>query len=74
VLGLVGFMYPSSGLHPWQELGRQTSRTDGSYPRQRKYKVKKIFGQKLKFRGCVNTQKKIIVKHFHIIDRNVFST
>jgi hypothetical protein len=35
MLGLVGFIYPSSGLHPWLELGRQTSRTEGSYPRQR---------------------------------------
>jgi hypothetical protein len=33
-LGLAGFVYPSSGLLPWQELGRQTSRTEGSYPRQ----------------------------------------
>jgi hypothetical protein len=35
VLGLAGFMYPSSGLLPWQEPGRQISRTEGSYPRQR---------------------------------------
>jgi hypothetical protein len=34
VLGLAGFMYPSSGLLPWQEPGRQISRTEGSYPRQ----------------------------------------
>jgi hypothetical protein len=34
VLGLAGFMYPSSGLLPWQEPGRQISRTKGSYPRQ----------------------------------------
>jgi hypothetical protein len=34
VLGLVGFVYPSSGLLPWQEPGRQVSRTEGSYPRQ----------------------------------------
>jgi hypothetical protein len=34
VLGLVGFVYPSSGLLPWQEPGRQISRTEGSYPRQ----------------------------------------
>jgi hypothetical protein len=33
VLGLAGFMYPSSGLLPWQEPGRQISRTEGSYPR-----------------------------------------
>jgi hypothetical protein len=33
VLGLVGFVYPSSGLLPWQEPGRQISRTEGSYPR-----------------------------------------
>jgi hypothetical protein len=35
VLGLAGFMYPSSGLLPWQEPGRQMSRTEGSYPRHR---------------------------------------
>jgi hypothetical protein len=34
VQGLAGFMYPSSGLLSWQEPGRQTSRTEGSYPRQ----------------------------------------
>jgi hypothetical protein len=34
VLGLTGFVYPSSGLLPWQEPGRQISRTEGSYPRQ----------------------------------------
>jgi hypothetical protein len=34
VLGLAGFMYPSSGLLPWQEPGRQISRTEGSYPHQ----------------------------------------
>jgi hypothetical protein len=34
VLGLVGFVYPLSGLLPWQEPGRQISRTEGSYPRQ----------------------------------------
>jgi hypothetical protein len=34
VLGLAGFVYPSSGLLPWQEPGRQISRTEGSYPRQ----------------------------------------
>jgi hypothetical protein len=34
VLGLAGFMYLSSGLLPWQEPGRQMSRTEGSYPRQ----------------------------------------
>jgi hypothetical protein len=34
VLGLAGFGYPSSGLLPWQEPGRQISRTEGSYPRQ----------------------------------------
>jgi hypothetical protein len=33
VLGLAGFMYPSSGLLPWQELGSPISRTEGSYPR-----------------------------------------
>jgi hypothetical protein len=33
VLGLAGFMYLSSGLLPWQEPGRQISRTEGSYPR-----------------------------------------
>jgi hypothetical protein len=33
VLGLVGFVYPSSRLLPWQEPGRQISRTEGSYPR-----------------------------------------
>jgi hypothetical protein len=27
VLGLAGFLYPSSGLLPWQEPGRQISRT-----------------------------------------------
>jgi hypothetical protein len=31
VLVLAGFGYPSSGLLPWQEPGRQISRTD---PRQ----------------------------------------
>jgi hypothetical protein len=35
VLGLAGFLYPSSGLLPWQEPGRQISRTEGSCPRQR---------------------------------------
>jgi hypothetical protein len=35
VLGLAGFVYPSSGLLPWQEPGRQISRTEGSYPRHR---------------------------------------
>jgi hypothetical protein len=35
VLGLAGFLYPSSGLLPWREPGRQISRTEGSYPRQR---------------------------------------
>jgi hypothetical protein len=34
VLGLVGFMYPLSGLLPWQEPGRKISRSEGSYPRQ----------------------------------------
>jgi hypothetical protein len=34
VLGLAGFVYPSSGLLPWQEPGRQISRAEGSYPRQ----------------------------------------
>jgi hypothetical protein len=34
VLGLVGFLYPSVGLLPWQEPGRQISMTEGSYPRQ----------------------------------------
>jgi hypothetical protein len=34
VLGLVGFMYPSSRILPWQEPGRPISRTEGSYPRQ----------------------------------------
>jgi hypothetical protein len=34
VLGLAGFLYPSSGLLPWQEPGRQISKTEGSYPRQ----------------------------------------
>jgi hypothetical protein len=34
VLGLAGFVYPSSGLLPWQEPSRQISRTEGSYPRQ----------------------------------------
>jgi hypothetical protein len=34
VMGLAGFGYPSSGLLPWQEPGRQISRTDWSYPRQ----------------------------------------
>jgi hypothetical protein len=34
VLGLAGFLYPSSGLLPWQEPGRPISRTEGSYPRQ----------------------------------------
>jgi hypothetical protein len=33
VLGLAGFVYPSSGLLPWQESGRPISRTEGSYPR-----------------------------------------
>jgi hypothetical protein len=33
VLGLAGFVYPSSGLLPWQEPGRRISRTEGSYPR-----------------------------------------
>jgi hypothetical protein len=33
VMGLTGFMYPSSGLLPWQEPGRPISRTEGSYPR-----------------------------------------
>jgi hypothetical protein len=33
VLGLAGFVYPSSGILPWQELGRPISRTEGSYPR-----------------------------------------
>jgi hypothetical protein len=33
VLGLAGFVYPSSGLLPWQEPGRPISRTEGSYPR-----------------------------------------
>jgi hypothetical protein len=33
VLGSAGFVYPSSGLLPWQEPGRQISRTEGSYPR-----------------------------------------
>jgi hypothetical protein len=32
VLGLVGFMYPSSGLLPWQEPGRLISRTRGVIP------------------------------------------
>jgi hypothetical protein len=32
VLGLVSFIYPSSGLLPWQEPGKQISRTEGSYP------------------------------------------
>jgi hypothetical protein len=31
MLGLAGFLYPSSGLLPWQEPGRQISRTEGSY-------------------------------------------
>jgi hypothetical protein len=30
VLGLAGFMHPSSGLLPWQEQGRLISRTDTS--------------------------------------------
>jgi hypothetical protein len=34
VLGLAGFVYPSSGLLPWQEPGRPISRTEGSDPRQ----------------------------------------
>jgi hypothetical protein len=34
VLGLAGFLYPLSGLLPWQEPGRQISRTEGSYPHQ----------------------------------------
>jgi hypothetical protein len=34
VPGLAGFMYLSSGLLPWQEPGRQISRTEGPYPRQ----------------------------------------
>jgi hypothetical protein len=34
VLGLAGFLYSSSGLLPWQEPGRQISRTEESYPRQ----------------------------------------
>jgi hypothetical protein len=33
VLGLAGFVYPLSGLLPWQEPGRPISRTEGSYPR-----------------------------------------
>jgi hypothetical protein len=32
VLGLVGLMYPLSGLLPWQELGRLISRTRGVIP------------------------------------------
>jgi hypothetical protein len=32
VLGLAGFMYPSSGLLPWQEPGRLISRTRGVIP------------------------------------------
>jgi hypothetical protein len=32
VLGLAGFMYPSSGLFPWQEPGRLISRTRGVIP------------------------------------------
>jgi hypothetical protein len=39
VLGLVGFVYPSSGLLPWQEPDRQISRTEGSYSRQRAFGV-----------------------------------
>jgi hypothetical protein len=39
VLGLAGFGYPSSGLLPWQEPGRQISRTEGSYPRQTDWTV-----------------------------------
>jgi hypothetical protein len=31
--GLAGFVYPSSGLLPRQEPGRQISRTEGPYPR-----------------------------------------
>jgi hypothetical protein len=38
VLGLAGFVYPLSGLLPWQELGRQTSRTEGSYPHQARWR------------------------------------
>jgi hypothetical protein len=45
VLGFVGFVYPSSGLLPWQEPGRQISRTEGSYPRQ---PVKALYGQKVR--------------------------
>jgi hypothetical protein len=32
VLGLAGFMYPLSGLLPWQEPGRLISRTRGVIP------------------------------------------
>jgi hypothetical protein len=32
VLGLAGFMYPSSGLLPWQKPGRLISRTRGVIP------------------------------------------
>jgi hypothetical protein len=40
VLGLAGFMYPSSGLLLWHEPGRPISRTEGSYPHQQvKWKI-----------------------------------
>jgi hypothetical protein len=32
VLGLAGFMYPSSGLLPWQEPGRPILVPEGSFP------------------------------------------
>jgi hypothetical protein len=38
VLGLAGFVYPSSGLLPWQESGRPISRNEGSYPRHHFYR------------------------------------
>jgi hypothetical protein len=33
VLGLAGFMYPSSGLLPWQEPGRPIWVPEGAFPR-----------------------------------------
>jgi hypothetical protein len=53
VLGLAGFVYPSSGLLPWQEPGRQISRTEGSYPRQLSFA---IMGHALGFISMVKSE------------------
>jgi hypothetical protein len=46
VLGLAGFLYPSSGLLPWREPGRQISRIEGSYPRQ--YDMSRSIGKSMR--------------------------